>query len=280
MIRERVARAALQAFPREIRSARGAEMLGTLLDASATSRVRFAREIVDLVRSGLRARARRTVEAGARRVVADGLCLGGVWLLTLFFASELGNMIKGFDPWGPWVPMAPWTLALLGAGLVLGLIGYDRLAGATALAFMASVFADPARYDLTTRDRSALLVPVFCFVALLLAPRRRQPDPRRLAWLVLVAALAVAAGTRPGDDTMAWAGLLPLLVLLIPVFALLWTDPRPAIAYTMWAAYFGVLIAQDPEAPRVLGVLFLAAAPLVLTIVIARTRRLQPRTLF
>ena len=169
-----------------------------------------------------------------------------MWLLTLFFASELGNRIKGFDPRGPWVPMAPWTLALLGAALVLGLIGYDRLAGATALAFVASVFADPARYDLTTRDRTALLVPVICFVALLLAPRRRQPDPRRLAWLVLVAALAVAAGTRAGDDTMALVGILPLLVLLIPVFALLRTDPRPAIAYTMWAAYFGVLIAQDP----------------------------------
>ena len=64
MIRERVARAALQAYPTRIRSARGAEMVGTLLDASASSRTRFAREIVDLVRSGLRARATRTERRG------------------------------------------------------------------------------------------------------------------------------------------------------------------------------------------------------------------------
>jgi hypothetical protein len=49
---------------------------------------------------------------------------------------------------------------LLGVALALALIGHDRVAGATALLFTASAFAAPARYDLTTRDRAALLVPV------------------------------------------------------------------------------------------------------------------------
>jgi hypothetical protein len=36
-------------------------------------------------------------------------------------------------------------------------------------------------------------------------------------------------------------------------------------------------MAQDPGGPGVLGVLFLAATPLVLAIVVARTRHLQQR---
>ena len=108
MKRERIGRLALHAFPVTVRSARGEEMLGTLLDVSATSRARFVRELFGVVRSGTQARATQTARAGARRVVADGVCLSGVWLLTLFVSSELGNRIRGFDPLGPWHPLALW----------------------------------------------------------------------------------------------------------------------------------------------------------------------------
>jgi hypothetical protein len=104
--RERIARVALRAFPESVRTARGEEMLGTLLDVSATSRTRFLRELTGLVRSGLEARAARTAQNGAMRVVADGVCLSGVWLLTLFLASELGNRLRELDPGGPWHPLS------------------------------------------------------------------------------------------------------------------------------------------------------------------------------
>jgi hypothetical protein len=48
-----------------------------------------------------------------------------------------------------------------------------------------------------------------------------------------------------------------------------------AIAYALPLTSFGIHMAQDPGGPGVLGVLFLAATPLVLAIVIARTRHLQ-----
>ena len=176
-MRERVTRAALRAFPRAIRSARGNEMLGTLLDASATSRTRFAHEIADLVRSGLRARASRTTQAGAMRLAADGFCLAAVWLLTLFLAADVGNRIRGPLPGDPAALVSSWSLALLGSALVLALIGSDRLAGVAALLFTASLFDDPARYNLTGAARLPLLVPLICFGALLLAPRRRKPRP-------------------------------------------------------------------------------------------------------
>ena len=275
-MRERMTRAALHAFPPAIRSARGPEMLGTLLDASATSQTRFAREIVDLVRSGLRARATETAQAGAQRLVADGFCLAAVWLLTLFLAADVANRIRGPLPGDPAALVSSWSLALLGAALVLALIGSDRLAGAAALLFTASVFDDPARYDLTGAARLPLLVPLICFGALLLAPRRRKLSVRRLAWLTAAAALALAASR--SDDAIAAVALLGLIVFVPPAFARLRTDPRQAIACMVSAAYFGLRMAQDPGGPGALGLLFLAAAPVVLAIAVAHTRHvLQAR---
>ena len=252
-------------------------MLSTLLDASASSRTRFVREIVALVLSGLRARATQTAEPGARRLVADGFCLAGVWLLTLFLSSDVGNRIRGRLPGYPWHLFTPWSLGLLCAALALALIGRDRLAGATALLFTASIIHDPAHYDLTNGGRVSFLVPVICFGVLLLAPRRRKPDARRLAWLVVTAALALISST--ADDTTAAVLILALIFLVPPALALLPINPRfLAIACALPATYFGTRIAQDPGGPGKLGLLFLAAAPLVLTIAITRIRHLQARS--
>lgn len=90
MTRARTAAVALGAYPPAVRAAHGEQMLATLLDASEGSRRRFAREIVDLVRLGLRARATQTAGTGARRVIADRLCLAGVWFMTLDLSILLG----------------------------------------------------------------------------------------------------------------------------------------------------------------------------------------------
>ena len=71
-------------------------MLGTLLEVEyGDSRIRFARELVSFVRSGMRARATETARTGALRVVADGVGLSGIWLLALFLSSELGTGSAG-----------------------------------------------------------------------------------------------------------------------------------------------------------------------------------------
>ena len=64
MNRERVGSAVLRAYPAETRKARGTEMLGTPPDSSADSSFRFAREVVDLLRLGLRSRATQIAGAG------------------------------------------------------------------------------------------------------------------------------------------------------------------------------------------------------------------------
>ena len=99
MTRRRIADLALLSHPSDARAARGEEMLATLHDVSAGSRRGFAREIADLVRLGLRARGSQTASAGARRIVADGLCLAAVWLMTLDVSTLLSQRARGMlDP--------------------------------------------------------------------------------------------------------------------------------------------------------------------------------------
>lgn len=275
MKRERIARIALHAFPASVRATRE-EMLGTLLDVSATSGRRFLLELIGFVRSGMQARATQTAQAGAQRVVADGVRLSGVWLLTLFLSSELGNRIRGFDPRGPWHPLSPWSLGLLGVALALTLIGYDRLAGATALLFVATLAADPAWREQTINRRELMVVPVICLITVGLAARRRKLGHRRLAWLAVPAALAAVSSK--SDDPTAAILILGLLFLAPLALAMLRTDPRFAIACALPLTSFGIQMAQDRGGPGALGVLFLSAAPVVLTIVVARTRHLQAQT--
>jgi hypothetical protein len=276
MTRERIARAALRAMPATVRADRGDELVGTLLDVTGTSRSRFVVELGSLVRSGLHERAAQNARAGAPRLVADGICLAAVWILTLVLSGEVGNRIRVFDPYGPWHPLAPWVLTLLGAALALALIGYDRLAGATALLFVAGITVDSTWSELADGHRDLMLGPVVCFATLVLAPRRRTVDPRRLAWLALTAGLALAA-SRFGDPTGVIL-ILGLLFLVPLALATLPADPRLAIACAVPATLVGVHMARGANGPGPLGVLFLSAAPVILTIAVARIRRLQTET--
>ncbi len=263
---------AVRAYPRPVRSAHGEEMLSTALDVSGTSRTRFLLELVGLVRAGMRLRAVQNAQAGPLRVVADGICLSAVWLLMLLLSSELGNRLREFDPRGPWHPLSPLSLALLGAALALALIGLDRIAGVTALLFVVSLFADPSWRELTN-DRRGFVVPLFCFATLALAPRRRTPAPRRLAWLGLAAALALISSI--SDDPTAAILVLGLLILVPPALATLPTDPRFAIACALTATTFGIDMTRDQGGPGILGILFLCAAPAILIIAATRTSRLR-----
>jgi hypothetical protein len=133
MSRARIGGLALLSYPAAARDARGEEMLATLHDVSAGSRRGFAREIADLMRLGLRTRATATASVGARRLIADGLCLAGIWLMTLDLTTLMAQRARGMhDPL-----LAPAPLVLLMVALAVALIGRDRVAGAAALAWTA-----------------------------------------------------------------------------------------------------------------------------------------------
>ena len=133
MTRARIAAAALHSYPREFRAAHGPEMLSTALDASEGSRRRFARELADLVRLGLRRRAAQTARLGARRLVADAACLTASWFMVIDLGSQIAKKMSG----DPDRALPTWVVALIAVTLVLTLIGYDRIAGVAALSYTA-----------------------------------------------------------------------------------------------------------------------------------------------
>ena len=270
---ERIAELALLSYPAAARAARGDEMLATLQDASAGSRRQFVREIADLVRLGLRARGSQTASAGARRIVADGLCLAAVWLMTLDVSTLLSQRARGMhDP----LLSAP-SIALLAAVLALALIGYDRLAGAGALVWTALRL--PALWDHHAGlvNLAPEVLPIVCFCVLVLAPRRRAADPRRLAWLLVPATLVAAAGPPPGEASpLLVAGvLLAALLVAAAAVALLPTDPRLAIAGAVSVSNLGIAVVAINHDGSLVARLFVAAAPLVLAAAVTRTRQLR-----
>jgi hypothetical protein len=273
VIRERVAGLALYAYAPVARAARGEEMLGTLLDASAGSRRAFAREISDLVRRGLRTRATQTAGAGAGRLVADGLCLAATWVMTLDLSTMLSQRARGMQD--PLLTSA--SIALLATILCIALIGYDRLAGAGALVWTA--LRIPALWDHHPGIINFLpeLLPLICFCVMVLAPRRRPPDPRRLAWLIVPATLVVTLGPDSGERSPLLVACVALAAISVAVFAIaaLPTDPRIAIAGAVSLSNLGLAIAAVNHDTSVLAFLFLAAAPVVLASAVTRTRRLQ-----
>lgn len=267
MNRERATRVALLAYPPDVREHVGHEMTATLLDASAGSRTRFLREIAALTRAGVNARGRRTAAIGTRRVLADGVCLAAVWLMTLDLSTLLSQRVRGFeDPL-----LAPWSLVLLAVALVLALVGYDRLAGVAALVWTAARF--PLLLD-HHPGMGALLVAltlpsVACFAVLVVAPRRRARDPRRLAWLLVPVTLVATLGPPDYDQSPLLLALVAVAVVLVVVYALatLPVDPRIAIAGAI-----PLLIVTGPSA-----VVLALAAVLVLATAVVRLRRLGRR---
>jgi len=275
MKRERMIAAALLAYPRDMRERLGGEMGATLLDASAGSNVAFGREVVELSRLGLRARATRTAAEGARRVVADGVCLAAVWLMVLDLSTLLAQTVRGeHDPL-----LAPASVIALGVALALALTGWDRLAGAIALVWTAARM--PALFDHYPSMRLAVvavsLPSIVCFATLVVFPRRRARDPRGLAWLLVPVTLVVALGPPKDDQSPLLLAFVALAAILVVVYAIamLATDPRVAIAGAVPLSSLGLGVTHTGAEP--FAVVVLMVAPAVFAIAVSRIRSLQRR---
>lgn len=273
MTRARMAGLALCAYPRSTRTGREDEMLATLLDVSAGSRRRFARELADLVRLGLHARATQTASAGPGRLVADGLRLAGIWLLTVDLVTLLSWRYRGLDG-----PLLGWpSILLLAAVLALALVGLDRLAGAGAL--MWTALRLPALLDVHPgiAGVAAEVVPVLCFAAMVLAPRRRAPDLAGLAWLVVPVVLVATCAPPSGERNPLLLAAVAIAALLAVAFAvaMLPTDPRLALAGAVGLSDLAVAVVGINHDASTVACLALAAAPAVLAYAVVRTRQLQ-----
>lgn len=267
MSRVGLATIALRALPREVRVSQGEEMVGTLLDSSAGSRVRLARELADLLRIGMRLRAGQTARMGPQRLLADGFCRGAILLMTLDLSTLLSQRLDGVED-----PLLSWTsICVLGAILAVALVGAERLAGIAALAWTAARLPELAAHNHTFNGLAPTVIPLICFSVLVVSPRRRRLDLRRIAWLlapaVLVAAYAPRGGSGPVVVLVSLAAILFVLVAVLKIPA----DPRLAIACALPAAYVGLMVAGAPAVPAALLCL---SAPLVMGVAIIRLWRL------
>lgn len=237
MTREDLAAVAALALPASMRESRGDEIVGTLLDCAGDgSRVRFVRELSGLVGMGLRA---RSAGHGARRLVADGFCRGAILVMTLDLSTLLAQKLGGMQD-----PLLSWaSIATLGVALATVLVGADRLAGALALAWTFARLPQLVSENPTFQGIAPTIVPLLCFTVLILAPRRRGLDPRRLAWLATTAALVLTLGHGHGNVLItAMVGVTAVVLVLAAVLTIR-SDPRWAIACALPATYVALMVA-------------------------------------
>jgi hypothetical protein len=258
VIRERVGKAAVRAYPREARQARGLEMLGMTLDAGEHSSWAFVRESGSLVIGGLRERRLITARAGTRRLLADSCCQAVLIFLTLWIISALSPDAIA----GPSRPLVVQAL-ILAAILACALIGYERIAAVGGLAAVIAFGPLGAHTQLMVLAR--VLVPIGCVLVMVRAPRKRPRDARRLLWLVPVAVLAAlhARGDVGVPEVLAFMSIGGLLLLL--------QDPRLAIACgVVWLVLVTNHVVQSvPSGVRLVDVPT-AAAGLMLIIAAGR----------
>lgn len=272
MSRSRLATAALYAYPPATRDALGEEILATVLDVSVDSRRRFARELLDLVRGGMRARALQTSRAGAGRIAADGVCVAGAWLMTLDLSVAGAQRWRGMHD----ALLATPSLALLAVVLVLALIGLDRVAGAGAILWLALRFPALVADQVGASSLAGQVIPLACFATMVVAPRRESPRLSRLVYLLVPAGLVAVAGPPVGGLPVlivvgAALGVTAYAALMLPA------DPRLAIAGAIPTTALGLEALH--HSPGLFPLVLVAAAPAVLAIAVTRTRALRRATL-
>jgi hypothetical protein len=280
MRRARIAAVALLAYPRDVRLSSGAEMLDTVLDISNGSAWVLARESLALVRAGLRTRVRLNTQVGAKRLAADVCAQAAtVWgALSLTSSMWLFMAVRrspDFTELG--------YLTLIGVTIAFALLGYDRIAGLCGLGWMVYLFevlvAEDSNFGrhlqvpaLGVHELAVLFVPFVGYIVMILSPRPRILNPRRVVWLA--GAILVVVAMRSHPDVGVGPTDVLLMAILCAGLLVLPADPRLAIACVIVLA--GFEISKLTAGPRVVTTVptswAIAAAPLVL---VAATLRLR-----
>jgi hypothetical protein len=264
----------LRAYPPRVRAARGEEMLGTLLDAGEESGGAFIRGIASLLISGLRERAGENAQVGARRLVADAFCQAAVFWSLLELLSDLRRY--------PQMPV--WSLVLLAGVPVFAILGRDRIGGLCGVAAAAYVLTRGFGTPLSGSEPMPLghpgfvffagrwLGPLICFTVMVVRPRVRVHDPRRVFLLIPVAALVLVSAT---TTVLIPVTILFLIGLPLAGIIVLPVDPRLAIASALLWADIGV---TSNLGRTQLGLITVLAVMVVVLVTIGRGKVLARQT--
>jgi hypothetical protein len=248
---ERIIRAALRAYPREVRRARGDEMTATVLDLSEGSRSALLRETLALAYGGLSARAGIDPEATTRGL-ADVFALAATIWGSVALCIGLGSdrAIYEAHMFGGLSTHAVIVDALLALSIGSMLLRYKRLAGISGVVWIG-VFLESGLRTRVGIDRHVLawsvhsvalvLIPLCGYVAMLLAPdEQRRRHPARLGWvagLILLGIVVAPPGGPLGPGL--WFESAILLAMVIAGLVLLAVSTRLPLALALALAGFG-----------------------------------------
>jgi hypothetical protein len=270
---ERHARWLLRAYPAAYRRERGEEIIGTLLEASASRTWPLVRDVRALAVGGLKARAvqnrQRTVGANLRVAAMAGLAM----YISLGIAQYVDSLVQGLMPgwhrvpgWTGWPPV---VIALLtGATIVLAWTAPRVIVIAAALAATAAV----AIFGVANSE--LLGTPLLQALALAglaaLASRAGHPS---LRWLLLPGLIALSWVPLQLGVGYSWLGDalglfippgLPLLSLVVGGVLWIGIDARLIVAVL---TYFAVIGLQAPVSEIPSGFAVLASLPYVLVVI-------------
>ena len=239
MSAERIIRAALRAYPREVRRARGDEMAATVLDLSEGSRSALLRETLALAYGGLSARAGVDPETTTRGLADICVSAATIWgSVALCIRLGTNRAVYEAHMFGGLATHAVIIDGLLALSIGSALLNHQRLAGLSGLAWIG-VFLESGLRTRVGIDTHVLvwsmhsvalvLIPLCGYVVMLLTPEgKRRRHPVRLGWLagVILLGIVVAPPGGPlGPGRWFEAIVLPLMVIagvmLVPSDALL-----------------------------------------------------------
>jgi hypothetical protein len=252
MTREFIGRTAVRVYPTAIRTARGDELIGTLLDAGEHSLAAFIGQLASVMLAGIVARSR---EASAQPL---GPLLSDVirWAAVISIAADVTAVVVTGVRWGDGsVPVAYDTILPIMV-LVTFLARADRAAGLTGLIYCLVFARHHPLAPLSVRLEEAVQVPAF---GLMMIRPRRDDGPRGLILLPLLA-WALFWWTELGQHSGAG--------YLVPVFvALIFTGVTPALAIgtaLSWAVLAPYYLSI--QGMTLLSVGLLSAVPLALVL--------------
>lgn len=250
---------ALRAYPSDVRSARGEEMLGTLLDAREDSEWAFIRGCISLVIGGLRERARVNARAGSVRLLADGFIQAALlWSLWALLRWRLPP--EGYSDTWPRL-----YLVLLIAVVVCWALGRDRIGGICGLVATGHGALEALQPGSTLGSagvpHAAFVVQwtviVGCFAVMALKPRVRGHDG--LIWPIAALVFSFAAGI---PIAVVFLLGVPLLgIVQLPV------NPRLAIAS---AAFWTELAVTNRLGQTDLGLVTIPVLLLAIVLTVAQ----------
>jgi hypothetical protein len=275
MMRGGLARAALRCYPPATRTARGAEMLDTLLEASGNRHGVFVWNVVSLVAAGLAERARASARLSAGRTIVEAAKLASVLNACLWLTAALVVLIERRG-WHHEIAVLLYVVGLL-IVLLAWSRGRQRLAGVIGLACTVAVaLVVTGRPDLLLRVSIVQpILPALGYLIMAIAPTRERPSTAAVGAL----AALVVVGVIVGGNTGGFGQLIVLATASIAGLAVFAVHPRLAIAVAIIWTAIGIELIPFASTQHAPWKLLVATAPAVLAATAARARMIRRRAI-